>query len=182
MKPRVAETGQIVYDADLSKAKLKVRASVGPSSQSQQQKLVKLLLELLTRATDPETLTVLFGLVMLNLDIEGAQGVRDFFRRRLLRIGAVKPTEEEAAELAAEAQNAKPDPQSQYLFAAAEQAQSEGAKARADTLHTIAKAEESRAKAVKTLSEIDQTKAQTAKTLSDIGRQEREAFVTGAQK
>jgi hypothetical protein len=91
-------------------------------------------------------------MAMMNMEGEGLQDVRSYFRRKLLRMGAIKPTEEEADELA---QTKQDDPQSTYLNAAAEQAQAEAARARADTVYTVARAEETQAKTLKIASEID---------------------------
>jgi hypothetical protein len=69
-------------------------------------------------------------------------------------MGVLKPTDAEALEMAAAAQNAKPDPQAQYLQAASEEAIARASKAQADSILAVAKAEESRAKTTETLSKV----------------------------
>lgn len=150
-----AESAETFMENDLTRAKFDVTAEVGPSSSSRRAATVRAVTGLLQMTQDPETQQVLTGMAMMNMEGEGIGDVRDFFRQRLLRMGAVKPTDEEAQQLAAEAQAAqgKPDPQAQYLQAEAEKAVAQGAKARADTVLTIAKAEETRASTAKILAE-----------------------------
>ena len=68
---------------------------------------------------DPETRQVLTSMAMLNMEGEGIQNVRDYFRKKLVRIGVIKPTDEEIAEMQQQAQNAQPDPNAVFLQAAA---------------------------------------------------------------
>jgi hypothetical protein len=87
--------------------------------------------------------------------------VRDFFRQRLIRMGVVKPTQQEAEAMAAEMEAAgqQQDPNAIFLQAAAEEAVAKAAKARADTIKTVADAELSRARTIETMAkagEIDQ--------------------------
>jgi hypothetical protein len=150
------ETGEVIFENDLTNAKFDVAVDVGPSSSSKKAATVRALTGMMQVAQDPETLQVLGAMAMMNMEGEGISDVRSFFRRRLVNMGVVKPTEEEMMELQAQQANAMPDPQSQYMMAAAEQASAEAAKARADTVLTVAKAEETQAKTMKTISEIDE--------------------------
>jgi len=98
-------------------------------------------------------------MAMMNMEGEGISEVRDFFRQRLIRMGVVQPTEQEAEALMAESQNRPQDPNAIFLQAAAEEAVAKAAKARADTIKTVADAELSRARTVETMAkagEIDQ--------------------------
>ena len=97
---------------------------------------------------------------------EGVGGVQDYFRKRLIRMGVVKPTDAEAEALMAEMQAAgqQQDPNAIFLQAAAEEAVAKAARARADTVETIASAELKRAQTAETIakaSEIDQNIALT---------------------
>jgi hypothetical protein len=105
---------------------------------------------------DPETAQVLASMSVMNMEGEGLADVRDYFRAKMVRAGVVKPTEEEAAQLQAEAENAQADANTQYLQAAAEEATAKAAKARSDTMLTAAKTEETRAKTIATLASVDQ--------------------------
>jgi hypothetical protein len=157
MTPNIdEETGEVIFENDLTNAKFDVAVDVGPSSSSKKAATVRALTGMMQVAQDPETLQVLGAMAMMNIEGEGVADVRSFFRRRLVNMGVVKPTEEEMMELQAQQANAIPDPQSQYMMAAAEQASAEAAKARADTVLTVAKAEETQAKTIKTISEVDE--------------------------
>lgn len=148
-----AETAQEYIENDISAATFEVDVDIGPSSTSRRAATVRALTGMMQVTQDPETLSVLNGLAMMNMEGEGLADVREYFRGRLLRMGAVKPTEEEKVQLAEEAANAQPDPQSQYLLAAAQQAEADAAQARAKTVQTIADADLKRAQTAKTMAE-----------------------------
>jgi hypothetical protein len=155
LKPKIGKDGEIQYQNDLSEAVFDVAVDVGPSSSSKKSATVRALTGMMQITQDPETLQVLGAMAMMNIEGEGVNDVRDYFRKKLVQMGVVKPTEEEAQQLAAAAQNQQPDPQSQYLQAAAQQAEAAAVKARADTILKIAKANETKAKTVQTLANVD---------------------------
>jgi hypothetical protein len=154
------ETGEQTYENDLSRAKFDVLVDVGPSSSSKRSATVRALTSLLQMVADPQDQKVISSMIMMNMEGEGMSEVRDYFRRQLLRMGVVKPTEEEAKELARETANQQPDPQSEYLRAEAAKAVAQSEKARADTVLTMAKAEETKAKTAETMVGIDSEKQQ----------------------
>lgn len=162
MKPSVSEEGATEVDNDLSNAQFDVTVDVGPSSSSKRASTVRALTGMAAITDDPETKQVLGAMAMLNMEGEGISDVRDYFRRKLLNMGVVKPTEEEAQELAAARQNAKPDANALYMQAAAEEATANAAKANAQTVKTIADAELSKAKTIETLTNVDATEQQQA--------------------
>jgi hypothetical protein len=155
-----AESGEVEYENDLTEANFDVVSEVGPTSSSKKQATVRSLTGMLQITQDPETAQVLTAMAMMNMEGEGLSDTNAFFRKRLLRMGAIKPTEEEAQEMAQEAQSEPQDPNSIYLAAAAEEAQAQAAKARADTVEKIASAELKEAQAIKTLSEVEQPMGQ----------------------
>jgi hypothetical protein len=156
MKPMIdQETGEMKLENDLSEAQFDVTVDVGPSSSSKKAATVRALTGMMQITQDPETLQVLGSMAMMNMEGEGISEVRNFFRMRLIRMGVVKPTDKEAEELMAEMQNKPQDPNAIFLQAAAEEATAKAAKARADTVKTVADAELARAKTVETLANID---------------------------
>lgn len=167
MKPIVNEEGEIEYENDMSCADYDVEVTVGPSSQTKRQATVRNLTDMMTLTQDPEMTQVLSSMAMLNMDGEGIEDVRDYFRKKLLRMGVVKPSDTEAQELAIEARNAQPDPQAQYLRAASEQAIAQASKAQADSILAVAKAEEARAKTTETLSKVSSTDQERIFALAD---------------
>lgn len=148
------KTGEDYLENDLEKANFDVWVDVGPSSSSRRSATVRALTGLAQITQDPETLNVLTAASIMNIEGEGLQELRDFFRDKLVRMGVVKPTKEEAQKLAEEQANQPPDPNTQLAQALAEEAVAKGAKARADTVLTVAKAEQARAETAKTLAEI----------------------------
>ena len=114
-----------------------------------------------------ETQQVLTSNILMNLEGEGMGEVRDYYRRRLLRMGAIKPNEKEAKELAAEQANQQPDPQSLYLMREAEKAEALAVKARADTVETLASADLKAAQTVKTQAETDGARVDQAVNVAD---------------
>jgi hypothetical protein len=156
MKPMIdTETGAMVMENDLSTATFDVVAEVGPSSSSKRAATVRALTGMLQITTDPETAQVLTAMAMMNMEGEGVGDANAYFRKKLLRMGVVQPTEDEAQELMAEMQGKPQDPNAMYLQAAAEEATAKAAKARADTVETVASAELKRAQTIKTLSEVE---------------------------
>jgi len=152
------ETGEVEYENDLSQAKFDVSVEVGPSSSSKRAATVRSLMGMMQLATDPETQQVLGSMAMMNMEGEGIGEVRKYFRKKLIRMGVVEPTDQENEELMAELQQlqGQPDPQSMYLEAEAAKSQAQAQKAMADTEYTAARTEETRAKTIETLAGIEQ--------------------------
>jgi hypothetical protein len=149
------ETGEDFVENDLAKANFEVDVDVGPSSTSRRAATVRSLTGMMQLTQDPETQQVLSSLALMNMEGEGLQDAREYFRRKMVRMGVVKPTKDEQAEMAQEQANQQPDPQSQYLLAAAQEADAAAANNRAKTVQTIADAELKRAQTAKTLSDAD---------------------------
>ena len=158
------ETGELVMANDLSRASFEVVSDVGPSSSSKKQATVRALTGMLAMTQDPETAQVLTAMAMMNMEGEGLSDTNAYFRKKLLRMGVVKPTDDEAQELMAEMQGQPQDPNAIYLQAAAEEATAKAAKARADTVETVASAELKRAQTLETLGKVDETAQNMALT------------------
>jgi hypothetical protein len=166
------ETGEVEYENDLSNAKFDVAVEVGPASATKRSATVRALLGMIQLAPDPETQQVLTSMAMMNMDGEGIGEVRAYFRDKLIKMGVIQPTEQEGEKLLAEMQAAQqPDPQAQYLQAAAMEAQAKAGQAQANTEYTLARAEETRAKTVEVLAGIQQKErtnvVNTAKALQE---------------
>lgn len=162
------KTGEITIANDLSSSNFDVNVEVGPSSESKKAAIVRALTGMLAISDDPETKQVLQAMAMMNMEGEGIQDVRDYFRNKMVRMGVIEPTEQEIEELRAE--GPKQDPNAIFLTSAAEEAQAKAAKARADTVETIAQAELTRAKTIETLSNIDiNSQAHAMKIASELG-------------
>ena len=172
MQPNIdQETGAVVMENDLTSATFDVIADVGPSSSTKRQATVRALTGMLQITQDPETAQVLTAMAMMNMEGEGISDANAYFRKKLLRMGVVKPTDNEAEELMAEMQGAPQDPNAMYLQAAAEEATAKAAKARADTVETVASAELKRAQTLETLGKVDETAQNMALTNAEAVQQ-----------
>jgi hypothetical protein len=164
MRPVIdRDTGAAVYENDLRKANFDVAVDVGPSSSSKRAATVRALTAMLSISNDPEVSQVLQSMTMLNMEGEGIEDVRDYFRQKLIRAGVVKPTEEEKQQMMMEmeqAQNSPPDPNTVLMNAMADEATAKASQARANVVKTIADTELKRAQAEKTLSEAGQIQNQ----------------------
>jgi len=167
-KPMMGEGGEVKYENDLSEARFDVAVDVGPSSSSKRAAVVRELTGMMQLTTDAETAQVLGAMAMMNMEGEGISEVRDYFRRKLIKLGVVKPTEEEGQKLLEELQNQKPDANTVYLEAAAQNEEAKADKAKADTINTLAKAEE--------------TQAKTAEILANMSREDREEVLKMARE
>jgi hypothetical protein len=114
---------------------------------------------------------ILQSMAIMNMDGEGIGDIKDFFRKKLVQLGVVQPTEEEQqAMMEAMMAGQQPDPQSMYLMAAAQEAQAKAVQAQANTEYSLARAEETRAKTAETLSNIDIDQRKSAiETAEKIG-------------
>lgn len=152
-QPKVDDDGAQIMANDIARANYEVDVDVGPSSVSKRAATVRALTGILQMTQDPGTQQVLLAAAMMNMDGEGLDDIRAYYRRMLVQQGVVKPTPEEQQQLEQAAANQQPDPQSQYLMAAADQAQADAASARAKTVDTIASAHLKQAQTVKTMRE-----------------------------
>ena len=165
-KPMMGEEG-VKLENDLGSAKFDVAVDVGPSSSSKRAATVRALTGMMSITTDPETLQVLSAMVMMNMEGEGIEDVKGFFRKKLVRMGVVEPTEQELKQMQEEQANAKPDANTVYLEAAAQEAESAAVKNRATTIKTIADAEKSKAETIKTIAEVDEIHQKQAMEVID---------------
>ena len=170
-KPASVELNQPAYDPekgreyvrnDIASASYEVDVDVGPSSSSLRSAVVRALTGIATITQDPETQQALTLATIANLEGEGLQDLRDWGRAKAIRMGLIKPTDEELAEMATEQQNQKPDAQTQYLEAEAGKAAALTVKAKADTFKVLADTEKSKADTAATLAGIDQADRQQA--------------------
>jgi hypothetical protein len=172
------DTGKMVYQNDISKADFDLMVSVGPSTQSKRAATVRAVTGLMQMTKDPEMLTILSMLALMNMEGEGLTEVRQYARWKLVRMGVIEPDEEERQQLEQEAAmraQQPPPAEQQYLQAAASEAAAKAQKAQADTVYTVARAEETKAKTAETLANIDVKQrnqaVQTVKAISDLQRQ-----------
>jgi hypothetical protein len=172
MQPTIdTETGAVVMANDLSRATFDTVAEVGPSSSSKRAATVRALTGMLQITQDSETQQVLTAMAMMNMEGEGVGDANAYFRKKLLRMGVVQATEQEAQEMMAEMQGQTQDPNAVFLQAAAEEAIAKAAKARADTVETVAAAELKRAQTLETLGKVQENAQNMALTNTEAVQQ-----------
>jgi hypothetical protein len=145
-----AKSQSVVIRNDLSKAGYDVMVGVGPSSDSKRQATVRSLMGLQSVTDDPETKQALTLATIQNIEGTGLSDLNAWARLKGIRMGTVKPTEEEKQQMAEEAANQQPTSQDQYLQAAAEQAQADAALKRAGTVEKVANADLLKARTAET--------------------------------
>lgn len=166
MRPVIDEkTTKVTYENDLARAKFDVVVEVGPSSSTKRAATVRALTNMASMTDDPETKQVLGAMAMMNMEGEGIGEVRSYFRKKLIQMGVVKPTDQEAADLAEEAANTPPTPQDQYLTAAAQRELAESVRVESEIVENQADADYKRAQA---LEKIQGMKVKQIETLWKI--------------
>lgn len=161
MQPAVDEVShEQIFANDLQSADVDVIVDVGPSFNSRKEKTVRNLTNIypIVAQTDPQQAAIIGSVIMMNMDGEGMQDLRDFNRKKLVSLGVVKPTELEQQEMQQQAQNQAPDPNAVYLEAAAKEAEAKAMQAQANTQ--------------KILAETQKTKQETAQILADMNSQD----------
>lgn len=179
-RPVMGESG-IEYENDLTKASFDVGVDVGPTSSSKKSAIVRQLQALLPFTTDQQDMKILLAMIYMNMEGEGIKDFRNYYRKWLVQIGVVEPTEEEQQEMIAAAQNQPPDPNAQYLEAAAEEASAKAQKAKADTVKVVADAEKTRAETAATLAKMDRDDQQATLNMVQQINQATEQNMASAQ-
>jgi hypothetical protein len=170
------ESGQIVYENDLSNAHLDVAVDVGPSFSSQRAAIVRTLTDMMAITTDQQTQQVLQAIALMNMEGEGMSDAREYFRRKLVDMGVLPPNEEDKKRIMEAMANQQPDPNVVFMQAVAEEATARATRARAEVVKAMADTELTRAKTVETLANIDMSQRdqilRTADTLGSMLREQ----------
>lgn len=163
---------------DLANGRYDVEVDVGPATKTKRDATVRASVGIAGAYTangNVGNANAALGIAVLNMDGEGLDGLKAMVRKQGLSEGWVEPSEEEAAELAEQAQAAgqQPDPaillaQAQVTIAQAEMAKAETGRIEAETrrLAAEANAESARANAAAALAKIDQ--ADRAQILAEV--------------
>lgn len=163
MRPVIdPETKEVKIENDFSKVNMEITVSVGPSSSTKRKATVGTLTNMLKFAVTPEDQSIITAMIMMNMEGEGVSEAREFYRKKLVQGGVVKPTEDEAKAMQAaqEAEaNAEPTPEEQFLLSEAE-------KNEADALKTITEID-------KTIAETGKIESETATNLGELNRADR---------
>lgn len=156
--------GKTVTINDVRRGKYGVTTDVGPSFNSRRDATVRALMGLLSviAVSDPQEAAVLSAAIVMNVDGEGLEDLRKYYRRKLVKQGVVEPTDEEKVQLQQEAANAPPDANAEFLLA-------EARKSLAAAQKLMAEATQAQAKTVNVIADTKLKDAQTNKTEVDAG-------------
>lgn len=147
LRSQVAGPAGAYLAGDLEGNKLDVVASFGPASSTRRAATVRQLRDVMAEIQDPALQSILSSAALMNMEGEGMEEFRPYFRKKLVAEGVLEPTDEERAEMDAAAKQKQDDPEATYLRSLAEQAVADAVKKRADTILSLAKAQEASAKA-----------------------------------
>lgn len=167
-QPVMGDDGQIEYENDISAAEINIVVDVGPSSSTKRSAAVRALSTMMNLNQDPEIAKILGLLTMMNMEGEGVEDAKGYFRSQLVKSGVLTPTPDEQKELEAIAQ--QPDPNREYLLAAAQQQIAAAAKARSEVIKNYANSEKLNAETMEILAEIDNREQESAFALLDVIR------------
>lgn len=161
---------KITMDDDfmsLLKEDLDVFVDVGPTSASAKAATAQSMSALAATTDDPEMKAIFSMIAALNSEGDIPADAREFIRKKLVALGVYQPNEKDLEEM--EQQQQGPSSQDQLMAAMAEEATAKAAKARADTINSVADAELKSAKTAQTLTDIELSKQdQAAKVFNEI--------------
>ena len=130
---------------DVGRGKFEVIADVSEATTTRRDKTVRTLLSVAQIAAqiDPQLASAALNTAIVNMDGEGMQSLKDWDRERLVQQGVIKPTEQEAADLAKKAQAKQqqpPSPEQQEAVAKANKLAADAGLSHAKTILTLAQA------------------------------------------
>lgn len=170
-EPYTDEMGRYSIRNDLSKGKFHVIADVTEATATRRDKTVKALYgiaELCSKGGDQEGVQAATITMIENMDGEGMTDYKAWNRQRGLKLGLFKPTEEEAQQLAQEAQAAQqPDPTAIALLAQAQDFASAARLKDAQTGKEVSATKLNDAKTVQTLADASLKAAETGHTVKE---------------
>jgi hypothetical protein len=143
---------------------LDVFVDVGPAFNSRKDATVNTLIKLLPGVTDPQMAQLVMNTLIQNLDGEGMQDLSAYSRKQLVQAGVVKPTDEEAQQLAEaqqQAANAPPDAATVALMAQARESDANATKNQASAVQSLSAAELNQAKAAQAVSQTNASQLST---------------------
>lgn len=166
--------------ADLSEEDFDVFVSVGPTSASARAAVARQAVALAGITQDPETHSILNFIALENMEGDISADIREFFRKKLVALGVRQPNEQDLQEMQQAGQ--QPDAQQELALAMAEEAQAKAAKARADSINSVADAELKSAKTAEVLTNIEISKRdEAARVFSEISQKMAEIAQPTAQ-
>jgi hypothetical protein len=147
---------------DISDARLDAYYEIGATHKTKRQATINAITRMIPLVQDPQDVKVLSNLALMNMDGEGLQEARDYYRKSLIKMGVIKPTQEEQQQLQAEMQAVQPDANAEYLKAAADKERAQTQKLLADTQKVQADTDKIRVDTMASAQDVDLRRAQAA--------------------
>lgn len=165
-RPKADESGAITTEFDIRNSNLGVYADVGPASVSRKAAAAReLFAAYQTAPQGSEESQVLLAAAFLNMEGEGIEEYRPYWRKKLIGFGAIEPNKEEQEEIdkqQAALANQPPNEEQQFLLSEAKKNEATAVKTGAETFKTLAQTEEIKASTIETLADIDRDDLQQA--------------------
>jgi hypothetical protein len=155
-QPAIAKDGRQVA-SNAFDGKYRCIVDVGPSSRTRRDATVRSLVgmaEAASSANDAELAAACITAALAEMDGEGISDLKKWVRMRAVRMGILQPTDDEKQELAKEAQNQRPDPQTILALSMAKQATADAQKSGASAINALAQAELNKAKALELMASV----------------------------
>lgn len=153
------KTGAVRKGIDFSRAAFDVAVDVGPAFTSRREATVRAITGIMQMTQDPETMQVLTATALMNMEGEGLSDLREYNRKKLVQMGVLKPTDEEAQMMAAQA--GEKSANDKALEGMAAEAEAKATKARVDVVKTLAEVEKIKA-------DVEKINAETIETLAGV--------------
>ena len=154
--PNLDKNGELILDNDLSKANFDVIVKIGAATSTRREATVQAITPIIPLVQDPSDQAVLIGTAIANLDGEGLDEIKEYNRKKMVKMGISKPNEDDIKEAEAMAQQGQQkDANTIYLESAAQEAEAKAAQARADTMVKLANADKIKADTQKVLIETE---------------------------
>lgn len=158
-RKKLDENKAVQTEFDIRNSNIGVYADVGPASVSKKAAAAREFIAAYSTAPPgSEEAFVLLASAFLNMEGEGIEELRPYWRKKLIGFGAIEPNKEEKAEIAdqqAAQAAAPPDANQTFLLSEAKKNEATAVKTGADTFKTLAQTEEIKANTVETLADID---------------------------
>jgi hypothetical protein len=152
------KSGKLMQKNSLRDASLDVTCSVGPSFESKRAAIVRALTGLMALSDDPADRKVLLAGSLMNMEGEGLESFREYYRKQLVQMGVEEPNDEEREAMEAAAEQEQPNPEAEFLA-------SEAAK-------NMAQAELDNARALEVAAKVDKIVAETENVDADTALKE----------
>ena len=150
------ENGELTEINKISSSNFDIVVKIGAATSTKREATVQAITPIIPLVTDPGDQAVLIGTAIANLEGEGLDNIKEYNRKKMVKLGLEKPNDDDLKEMQAlQAQGQQKDPNAIYLESAAQEAEAKAAQARADTMVKLANADKIKADTEKVIAETN---------------------------